>query len=400
MVIHGFQCQWQAKQGGEDKMISVRGLRKRFPNTEGRHGALNPPALDDVSFDVPEGSFFTLLGPSGCGKTTTLRSIAGLQRPDSGSIRVGDVTVFSSSPRKFVPPEKRGVGMVFQSYAIWPHMTVFENVAYPLRARRVGRLELAKRVGEALEVVGLGGLGTRPAPSLSGGQQQRVALARAIVGRPRVLLLDEPLSNLDAKLRDEMRVELRRLQVELGLTAVYVTHDQQEALGLSDLIAVMGAGRLLELGTPQEVYLTPRSRFAAEFIGRANFVSGRVQRVADRSVYIDTPDGTLVASGSGATRGQEATAFFRPENVRQVTDLASTKSVIPVRLEQSTFLGEFVDCRFRTRASNALIEGRFPLGLVPPAREDCYITVDSEDCRIVDDDRDAVLSAQAAATAE
>ncbi|MCS7235891.1 MAG: ABC transporter ATP-binding protein, partial [Armatimonadota bacterium] len=210
-------------------------------------------AVDGVTLEAPEGQILTLLGPSGCGKTTTLRCLAGLERPDDGEIRFGDRVVFSRARGLFVPPEHRHIGMVFQSYAIWPHMTVFENVAYPLRVRRASPAEIRQRVYAALELVGLAALADRPAPYLSGGQQQRVALARALVYEPEVLLLDEPLSNLDAKVREQVREELRSLQRQLRITTVYVTHDQVEALSLSDVVAVMRDGRVLEVGSPRDL---------------------------------------------------------------------------------------------------------------------------------------------------
>src|SRR5580700_8201022 len=234
-------------------MLSVHGLTKIY----GDQSDTRAGGVRDFSFELPAGTFFTLLGPSGCGKTTTLRCIAGLERPDLGQIRVGDVTLFDSRSGTSVPLNQRGIGMVFQSYAIWPHMTVFENVAFPLRVakdRRYGREEIRTLVEDALGTVGLGGYSDRPATRLSGGQQQRVALARAIVHKPRLLLLDEPLSNLDASLREEMRAELRRLQQQIGITAIYVTHDQAEALAMSDLVAVMDHGRIVQFGEPRAIY--------------------------------------------------------------------------------------------------------------------------------------------------
>src|SRR5437870_7653762 len=218
-------------------------------------------AVNDLSFEAKAGEFLTLLGPSGCGKTTTLRLVAGLERPDRGEVQVGGRLLSSANSGLFVPPERRGMGMVFQSYAIWPHMTVFENVAFPLQEMRVPRPEIRQRVRAMLETVGLGGLEDRPAPMLSGGQQQRVALARALVFNPEVLLLDEPLSNLDARLREEMRFELRDMQARLGITSIFVTHDQAEAMTLSHHIIVMNAGRLEQHGTPEDVYRRPRTQF-------------------------------------------------------------------------------------------------------------------------------------------
>src|SRR6266850_2356355 len=231
-------------------------------------------AVQGVSFTIQPGEFYTLLGASGCGKTTILRCVAGLEAPERGRIVVGDTVVYSSAERIAEPPHRRDIGMVFQSYAIWPHLSVFDNVAFPLVSgrHRFPRQAVREKTMRALRLVQLDSLADRPATFLSGGQQQRVALARALVAEPTVLLLDEPLSNLDAKLREQMRVELRAIQQRVGLTAVYVTHDQTEALAISDVIAVMSEGRLVEYGSPSEIYDRPKSRFAAEFIGAANVV--------------------------------------------------------------------------------------------------------------------------------
>src|SRR5215471_1579386 len=278
-------------------MLSVENLHKSFQAS----GGAEVRAVDGVGLSIPAGRLLTLLGPSGCGKTTTLRCIAGLERPDSGRIVIGDQTVFDSARRIFVPPSDRGIGMVFQSYAIWPHMTVFENVAFPLRVardRRYGAAEIKDRVRQALEMVRMGGFEARPATQLSGGQQQRLAFARGLVREPQILLLDEPLSNLDAKLREQMRVELKRLQKRLGVTTVYVTHDQSEALALSDEIAVFNAGRIIQRGTPQEIYRHPKSQFVADFIGSANFLPGTVREGSDAegSAAVETPYGLFRCS--------------------------------------------------------------------------------------------------------
>ena len=234
-------------------------------------------AVDDVSLSVGRGELVTLLGPSGCGKTTTLRSVAGLEDPSGGSIRLNGVTVFSAAERRNTPAEKRGVSMVFQSYAIWPHMTVFENVAYGLKVRRMPAAEITANVHRVLDLVQMKEYADRPSSKLSGGQQQRVAVARAIAFSPEVLLFDEPLSNLDAKLRVSMRVELRELQKRLGITALYVTHDQEEALAISDRVIVMNAGRIEQIGAPEEIYRTPRTLFVADFVGNANVIRGRAE---------------------------------------------------------------------------------------------------------------------------
>src|SRR5512136_3018500 len=225
-------------------------------------------ALADVDLIIPSNRIFTLLGPSGCGKTTLLRCIVGLESPDTGEIAIGDEVVFSAEQGIFVPPDKRGLGMVFQTYAIWPHMNVFDNVAYPLQTRNDPKEEIRRKVEKTLHFVQLDGFENRPATKLSGGQQQRVALARALVAEPKVILFDEPLSNLDAKLREETRKELRNFLNNLKITAVYVTHDRIEALSLSDTIAVMKEGQICEMGSPKEIYFDPKQRFVADFVGR------------------------------------------------------------------------------------------------------------------------------------
>jgi len=258
--------------------LAVEGLSKVYPGKEGPSGGVR-----DASFLLEPGTFFTLLGPSGCGKTTTLRSIAGLETPDRGRIALGGQVFFDAAAGVNVPLNHRRIGMVFQSYAIWPHMTVFENVAFPLRvarSERYGRADIRRMVGQALETVSLAGFGDRPATRLSGGQQQRVALARAIVRQPRLLLLDEPLSNLDATLREDMRVELKRLQQQIGVTTIYVTHDQAEALDMSDRIAVINGGRIVQMGAPRDIYFRPRNSFVAGFVGATNLVRGTVDAAA------------------------------------------------------------------------------------------------------------------------
>ncbi len=272
-------------------MISVKDLQKSFAGARGE-----VKALRGVSFEVGKGELFTLLGPSGCGKTTTLRCIAGLEQPLSGEILIDDQPVYSAASGTFIPPERRNIGMVFQSYAIWPHMTVFQNVAYPL-AKEASRAEIGERVARILDRLSLGALSDRLAPNLSGGQQQRVALARALVAQPQVLLLDEPLSNLDAKLREQMRFELKALQESFGITTVYVTHDQEEALALSDRIGLMHEGALIEVGSPADLYLRPAHRVTADFLGTANFVPAQVERNGSQPW-----DEMLVATPVGAIR--------------------------------------------------------------------------------------------------
>ena len=271
-------------------------------------------AVDGVSFTVARGEHVTLLGPSGCGKTTTLRAIAGLEQPTSGTIRIDGKAVFSSAERRDVPTEKRGISMVFQSYAVWPHMSVYDNVAYGLRVRKLAAAEIRQKVAHALELVQMPGLADRPASKLSGGQQQRVALARAIAFSPTVLLFDEPLSNLDAKLRAEMRVELRELQRRLDITSVYVTHDQEEALAISDRVIVMNVGGIEQIGTPDQIYNQPRSRFVADFVGSANLIAGRLHDAThDAGALRFAAEGGLLlhASAPHRPRGDETTVAVR-----------------------------------------------------------------------------------------
>jgi iron(III) transport system ATP-binding protein len=291
--------------------IEIDGISKRYDDVV---------ALHEIGFSVEPGEFITLLGPSGCGKTTTLRSIAGLERPDTGRIAIDGREMFPAAGRLFVPPEQRGLGMVFQSYAIWPHMTVFQNVAYGLVAKKIPSPEIAKRVNATLESVGLGGYGDRPATHLSGGQQQRVALARSLVGEPSVLLLDEPLSNLDSKLRERMRLELKQLQKQHGLTTVYVTHDQAEALALSDRIVVMDGGRIVQQGRGRDIYRNPQSRFVVDFVGHANLIEGTIltHDLAAGHAELQSASGFVVRGEvSGAiTVGGTAIAALRPEDIR------------------------------------------------------------------------------------
>jgi len=295
-------------------MLEITGLKKTY----GRPGFI-VPAIEQVDLAVQAGQLLTLLGPSGCGKTTTLRCIAGLVRPDAGRIVIGGRVVVDVARGIFVPASERGIGMVFQSYAIWPHMSVFENVAFPLRVcrdRKYREPEIRELVGRALDMVRLSGTETRHATQLSGGQQQRVAFARAIVHTPSLLLLDEPLSNLDARLRDEMRVELKRLQASLGLTTIYVTHDQAEALDLSDQVALFQTGRIAQLAAPAEIYRQPASRYVADFIGAANFLPGIVE-AAGNPISVRTSHGTVRCVAAAAlAAGEAVTLSIRPETIR------------------------------------------------------------------------------------
>jgi len=287
--------------------IHVQNLVKEFGDQR---------ALDDVSFEVKEGELFTLLGPSGCGKSTTLMSIAGFQNPESGRIAVGDDTFVDAARKIAVPAEQRNLGIVFQSYAVWPHMTVFENLAFPLKVRKLRRNAVRTRVREVLELVEMLPYEQRYPHQLSGGQQQRVALARALVYSPSVLLLDEPFSNLDAKLRERARAWVKDLQRTLGLTTIFVTHDQDEALSMSDRVAVMSAGEVQQIGTPEEVYRHPANRFVAEFVGRVNLIEGLVSGSEGGGVVVevaDSPHRLTVHGGAGVSG--KVTVAVRPEAV-------------------------------------------------------------------------------------
>jgi iron(III) transport system ATP-binding protein len=279
-------------------------------------------AVNGIDLRVSEGEFVTLLGPSGCGKTTTLRMVAGLEQNTGGRISIGNEVVSDAARGLFVPSERRRLGMVFQSYAIWPHMTVFENVAYPLRVRRKSAAEIRDLVAKALHLVEMEGFAERPAPALSGGQQQRVAIARALVFEPKVLLLDEPLSNLDAKLRLQMGDEFRSIQRRLGMTSLYVTHDQAEAMALSDRVVVMDRGRIQQIGAPEEIYRYPANRIVAAFFGTPNLLQANVEasaRIDDRRVRLDVVGNGWRGACESANEvrpGQAVTVMVRPEDAR------------------------------------------------------------------------------------
>jgi iron(III) transport system ATP-binding protein len=295
--------------------VRVDGLLKRYGDVV---------AVDGITMDFGKGTVTTLLGPSGCGKTTTLRCVAGLEKPDKGVISIDDATVFSQDAN--VPPEKRKVGIVFQSYAIWPHMTVFDNIAFPLKIRHVSRQDMDQKVRKMMDMVRLTGMGERPATQVSGGQQQRIALARALVFDPEVLLLDEPLSNLDTSLRDIVRVEFREIQRSLGITTIYVTHDQTEALSISDKVVVLRAGKVMGVGTPREIYTRPQNEFIASFVGKANVIPGTIRwipgtptaRPGEGLAIVETQLGEMRSHLHGAVQvkeGDKVLVTIKPENV-------------------------------------------------------------------------------------
>ena len=300
-------------------------------------------ALDNVSLTITGKKIFTLLGPSGCGKTTLLRCIVGLETPDTGEIIIGDEVVWSGKKGINVPVEKRGLAMVFQTYAIWPHMDVFNNVAYPLQIQKIPREEIRKRVKKTLSFVKLEGFEHRPATNISGGQQQRVALARALIAEPKVILFDEPLSNLDAKLREETRKDLRAFLSELNITAVYVTHDQIEALALSDIIAVMNSGKIIEIGSPRKIYFDAAHRFVADFIGRANLIKAVVKSQQDNTTVVDTQMGIFNCQKRDFPEGSEVVLCIRPEFIylnKGNQAEAEGQNILKGKIETLVFIGE------------------------------------------------------------
>ena len=347
-----------------ETVLHLDGVRKLF-------GAA--PAVDGASLEITRGEVFTLLGPSGCGKTTTLRLVAGLERPDGGEITLRGRVVASAARRVFVAPHKRNLGMVFQSYAIWPHMTVFENVAYPLRLRGETRGGIQERVARVLELVGLAGLDARPATLLSGGQMQRLALCRALVYEPDLLLLDEPFSNLDAKLREQMRVELKLLQRRLGITVLFVTHDQVEALSLSDRIAVMQHGRIEQVGPPRQLYEQPASAFVRDFVGQTVILRGHMDATDGHGLVTVKMAGALsgrtlaghTAPGRTLSPGADAHVAIRPEDI----EVASAEGASPCRytlpgtIEALLFVGDRYEVRVALGGEQRI------LLLLPRARE-------------------------------
>jgi iron(III) transport system ATP-binding protein len=360
--------------------LRVERLRKVF-------GA-SLPAIDDVSFTVAAGEIVVLLGPSGCGKTTTLRCVAGLEHPTGGAILIGGAVVSAPERGVLVPPRQRNVGMVFQSYAVWPHMTVWQNVAYPLRHRRTPRGEMERKVGEALELVGLGEYAERPVTSLSGGQMQRVALARSLVYQPQLLLLDEPLSNLDAKLRLRLRDDLRRIIKQTGVTALYVTHDQSEAVVLGDRIGVMRSGKLLQLASAAEIYNRPAELFVANFTGASNLLKGRVLDRQGEFGTIEAGAGHRLTAWlpAGVAAGDPVRIAVRPENVQLGADGSAsnrfTARVLAQRYQGVQTIYELGVLGGELEALELGTSARYPVGsdvdvVLPPALCWAYPATDS-----------------------
>ena len=361
----------------DDAHIEVEDLEIRY----GKITAAGP-----LSFSVRPGRQLTLLGPSGCGKTTTLRAVAGLERPTAGSIRIGGRTMYSSAEGVNVPAEHRGLSMVFQSYAIWPHMTVFENVAYGLRVRHKGRAEIDQRVRAALDLVQMGAFVERHASQLSGGQQQRVALARACAFSPAVLLFDEPLSNLDAKLRGDMRIELRELQHRLGVTSIYVTHDLEEALAMSDQIVVMRAGRIEQCGPPGEIYDFPRTGFVADFVGSSNLIRGRLRPdlASDGLIALEAEDGQIVHGvACGRVAGADAVLSVRTVHLRVAAERPTTQmNVWPVTVRRSVFLGDLTEMRVAWGSRDLIV--RSSAGGLLEVGAPAFLSVDPQRCVLLE----------------
>ncbi len=349
-----------------------------------RYGAV--AAVGPVSFSVMPGQQLTLLGPSGCGKTTTLRAIAGLERPSSGTIRIGGRTMYDGTQGINLPAEERGLSMVFQSYAIWPHMTVFENVAYGLRVRRKSAAEIREKARHALDLVQMGAYADRHASQLSGGQQQRVALARACAFSPEVLLFDEPLSNLDAKLRGDMRIELRELQHRLGVTSVYVTHDLEEALAMSDQIIVMRGGHIEQGGTPDDIYNYPRTEFVADFVGSANLIPGRLRPdLANDALVALEVDGGHILHGvaHGRTAGANPTMSVRTVHLRLSAERpAGCANVWPVRIRRAVFLGDLTQVHVEWGGRELVIR-QTALDSVPEDAN-AFLSVDPRRCVLLE----------------
>jgi len=361
--------------------VRIERLRKVFNNSV--------VAVDDIDLTIEEGAFVSLLGPSGCGKTTTLRMIAGLERPTSGRIVV-DGQVMSDG-NTVVPPEKRGMGMVFQSYALWPHMTVFDNVAYGLKLQRRPKQEIAERVMAALRLTNMEAYAHRNSTQLSGGQQQRVALARALATEPSILLLDEPLSNLDALLRESMRFEIKRLQQRLGITAIYVTHSQEEGLVLSDIICVMKDGRIVQRGEPEEVYRRPRTRFVASFIGVANFLEGTRRGGDSQGAVFELEDGTTIKVTGKSYRdiaeGEKATILIRPENlslVREESEL-SDYNFLKVKVDSVAFTGNLVNYFVDSGTGGDPLRVQSTPPIKAAAGDELYVAFSPEDCVVLED---------------
>jgi iron(III) transport system ATP-binding protein len=369
-----------------EPVVVVRELSKRFRRGDGTTVA----ALDGVSFNVAAGEFLVLLGPSGCGKTTLLRAIAGLDRPDDGEIEIHGETCFSSKGATYLPTEGRGISMIFQSYALWPHMTAFDNIAYPLRSnpgmkRRTRRTkaEIRQSVEHVLGLVGIPELIGQYPGQMSGGQQQRVALARALVGGTGLVLFDEPLSNVDAKVRDQLRYELVAMQRELGFAAIYVTHDQDEAMSMADRIAVMGSGKIQQIAPPREVYFAATSRYVANFVGKSNEIEGSVTRVSGSRVTAATALGSFsgIAANPGIRDGDRVTLNWRPEHSRLNTGESMTGNRYSGTILDEVFLGSHSD--YHVRVGDQVLILQQPAGVRLDVGSTVTMSVEPEQTRVL-----------------
>lgn len=357
--------------------IKIQNLFKRFKKVV---------AVNRIQLEVNKGEMLTLLGPSGCGKTTTLRCIAGLEKPDEGEIIIDGKPMLSKG---FVHPSKRGIGMVFQNYAVWPHMKVLNNIVYGLKIQKIERQEIHERAQHVLELVGLSGLENRYPSQLSGGQQQRVALARALVGNPKVLLLDEPLSNLDAKLREKMRFEIKSLVRRMGITSVYVTHDQAEAMVISDRIAIMDSGNVVQIGTAEDIYQKPANKFVADFIGTMNFMEGEiVQPLEDKkSVYVRTEFSEKMLCKIPDTRetttGEKVFASIRPEDVEVFAEPPETKknNLFKGTVMHKAYLGNFL--YFFVSIDGTMIRVQVPHYLPQEEGQELYLFINPQKCMVL-----------------
>ncbi len=357
------------KQASAAGRLSIGSVKKEF------HRKNNPDAvkaIDDVSLEVEPGTFVVLLGPSGCGKTTLLRCVAGLETPDSGTISINGKEVYVSESGINLPPDARKVSMMFQSYALWPHMTVLANVMYPIISQKLmNKADAKAQALHVLGIVGLSALANEHPGTLSGGQQQRVALARALAADPSVVLFDEPLSNVDAQVRDQLRLELSSMQARLGFTAMYVTHDQSEALALADVLILMGNGRIAQAGSPNDLYARPASRYVAEFIGRANLVDGTVRSVSGQQVTIATETGEIImdaakaAEGTRFDVGSQVAVVSRPEDII-VVERAGASNTLDVRVTNVVYLGSHVDVVGTVGTSPRLFRSTLPKGMAVP----------------------------------
>jgi iron(III) transport system ATP-binding protein len=356
--------------------IEIQNLFKRFKNVV---------AVNHIQLEVKQGEMLTLLGPSGCGKTTTLRCVAGLETPEEGDIVIDGKPMLSKG---FIQPSKRGIGMVFQNYAVWPHMRVFNNIVYGLRLQKISRQGIQERAQKVLELVGLNGLEGRYPAQLSGGQQQRVALARALVRNPKVLLLDEPLSNLDAKLREKMRFEIKSLVRRMGITSVYVTHDQAEAMVISDRIVVMDSGNVVQIGTAQEIYERPANRFVADFIGTMNFMSGEVvEAIQDtNAVYVRTEFSEKMlcttSDTTATTPGKKVYASIRPEDVEVFTELPQNReNMFKGTIVHKAYLGNFL--YFFVSIDGTMIRVQIPHHMPQEEGQELYLFLNPQKCMIL-----------------